>query len=175
MTPTAYSQSTNSYITDYIKVADAKAGAIIGGVVALGTALGATAQPVIAAAHQGPQPTAACVLLCVLYVCTALAMVLAIIHSLGTLSPRTPSAEKSLNSFPDIASMSVDAYATAVAGLNETLICNNYARHNATLARIAMAKFAHVKKSLKSLSVSLYGSFAILVMYFLCQLGQKGS
>jgi hypothetical protein len=175
MTPTTYSQSTNSYITDYIKVADAKAGAIIGGVVALGTALGATAEPVIAAARGASEPSAACILLCTLYVATALTMILAVIFSLGTLLPRIPKSETSLNSFPDIATMGPDAYVAAVASLSEPAICENYSRHNVTLARIAVEKFSHVKRSLKSLSVSLYGSFGILVVYFICQLGQKGS
>lgn len=152
-----YSKGINTYISEYIKIADAKAGSIIGftGLVsgAIATQLYKTIPKIFINSVCFGVGTSVVVGLLIV------ASALVFYFSFLALLPRTPKSKKSLNSFPDIASFGTpEEYADAVKSISsnkEEEIAKNYSYHNWVLSNVAMEKFANIKKSLLWLKASL--------------------
>lgn len=129
-------KNVNSYITDYIKLADTKIGAYITISTAISAALIPTIQKLLLTPNLGYYLT----VLIILYSISVLAFIATLICSLNALSPKTTPA-KSLVSFPDINKLTQDEYLNSYAALTETDLINEYLKHNKTLSEIAINKF----------------------------------
>lgn len=159
----AQARDVGQYIGDYIKFADAKAGLILTFVAAVGAIVGATAPSAFAAAKT-VNVVFAVVLLTALLV-TAGSMVFVTWYTIEAIYPRRPLANASLVSFPDIAAMTADDYANKVAQLSSAQALRDYSLHNATLARIAVAKFAAISRAMWCARIALFGAYAAAVTY----------
>lgn len=153
-----YVRDTNAYITDYIKFGDAKAGAVLGFVTALGGVLVGSA-PAVPWGHAGAAGWASLLLVLALaasFGCGILSAVFCIL----ALAPNTPSA-RSLNSFPDIAHRSATEYHAQVLALaaRDDLV-SEYCWHNWTLANIANTKFRHIGRATRFLKFGVVASGA---------------
>lgn len=140
----SFVQGTNAYLLDYIKFGDAKAGAILTLTIAAAGGAASTGPKALESAKTvGLGASLFTLALLAAVLVFALLVVRACVHA---LRPRVDSA-KSLHSFPDIASMSLDAYVDAVRALPEESISVQYCRHNWTLASVATAKFAEIARA----------------------------
>lgn len=154
-------KSTNQYITDYIKVADAK----IAGYITISSAISALVLPNINR-WLITQPITGWYQL--YYFLFALAVVLfvgTLISAACALSPRVDAA-KSLVSFPDIAATQLDTYISQFLNLKSEEIAAEYLKHNKTLSLIAMNKF----KKLKYATNFCYGWISIYLFLYVIQI-----
>ncbi len=164
---------TNAYLTEYIKVADAKAAAILTFTALVGAVVSATSERVLTASRTAAPWLVGVSALILLAVAGTVAMILW--HTFWTLLPRTQTANKSLNSFPDIASMSPEDFAKQVGSLTADTITTHYSLHNHTLATIANAKFESLKRAMRWLRLTLCATFALALLYAVTTSTSKGS
>jgi hypothetical protein len=163
-----FASKTNTYVLDYIKFADTKAGAILTFAGLVGGGIASTAPKTLADA-KSIEPVLAWCSIGVL----AAALVLAIgvgVYCLRALLPRTPTAA-SLASFPDIAGMALDEYLARVAGLDRTdATAIEYCKHNWTLSKVASAKFKAIGTATRFLrwmllAGAVYGAIAVVIAH----------
>jgi hypothetical protein len=151
---------TNSYLTEYIKFADLKAGSILAIVTALGAATALTATKALTSASMIP--------LCLLWTVGGVLVIAAtgtVWHTVNALSPRTATAAESLHSFPDIAQLELASYSDRVKALNDSTVVDQYLKHNHALARIATSKFTHIAAALSCLRVATIALFGVTLIY----------
>ena len=161
-----FASRTNAYLLDYIKFADAKAGAILTFAGVVGGGIASTAAKTLADARTvaaGIELGAAVVIGAVLVLAIGVAM-----FCLRALAPNTPGAA-SLTSFPDIARMPLDQYVGSVAGLTtDEAAAREYANHNWTLSRVAQSKFDAIKAATRWLRWMIFAGaaygFAVVVI-----------
>lgn len=158
-----FGQHNRVYITDYIKFGDAKAGALIGAGSALSAALGVFTKEFLTAISGMSCWVQVLGLVCSGFV--AISSLLMLWYSVQALSPKTPTANSSLASFPDVAGMSPTDYAARVVQLDAHGIAREYAHVNVTLSRIAAAKFASIARAVWWFRVQLVGASGILLIY----------
>ncbi|WP_437945560.1 Pycsar system effector family protein [Sorangium sp. So ce296] len=158
-----FSSKANAYLTEYVKIADAKAGAILAFAAAVGAVVSATSERMLTTARTAAwwafwlgAVTAAAV---------AVSVLMTLVHTIDALSPRTGKAEHSLHSFPDIANMASEAYVNAVVALTPEAISRNYSLHNHTLAQIALAKFGSIEKAMCWLRIAVLAAFVLALLY----------
>lgn len=166
----SYAEKVNAYLTDYIKFGDAKAGALLTLIGLLGTVIGVTADNVLPRAANEPRWLAA---ILIAGACLVLGTVLTAWFSLNALSPSTPKANWSLNSFPDIALLASSAYVSKLRELDARTILEGYANHNVALAQIAAKKFRAIQRAVFWLRFALFGSFAYAILYALLKVGSR--
>lgn len=168
MNKSDYTQNTNTYITEYIKFGDAKAGSILVFLTALvGAMVSLLLKLIPLAVGHGK---CVIVVLGVGLIVYAYYLFKTVLHSLNALNPRVDNAGQSLNSFPDIASFSRDTeYVDTVEGLSESELTKHYSRHNWALSRIALNKFQQISKSIINLKKSLYFSLLFSAAYLILQ------
>ena len=152
----------NSYVTGYIKVADAK----VAGFVTVSTAISSFILPSLYRWIAEKPINGWYYLFWILLVTASLALVGTFICALNALSPKSNPAN-SLVSFPDISKMTSETYAKAFFDLSEKDLNNEYSKHNVTLSAIAMAKFRWLKYATicsyiwATLFIGLYVCYAI--------------
>jgi len=169
-----FGEKTRAYVTEYIKFADAKAGAIVALVGLVGGALGVSAKPMLGAIASSHWSFG--VLAVSLGVIAAVSGVMCLWHALDALSPRAPQAQRSLASFPDIARIDVDEYVAKARGLDTAGMANEYALVNSTIASIATAKFGSIRGSIWWLRILLLSTYvAALVYAILIAISRGGS
>jgi hypothetical protein len=158
-----FGEKTRSYVTDYIKFGDAKAGSIVALVGLIGGVLGASAKTLLAtmAGSGWPLETFGALV----GAAVAVSGVMCLWYSVDALAPRTPSAEKSLASFPDIATYTAKEYVERIAALDASGIAAEYARVNSTLAWIAKAKFDSIGKAMWWLRGLLLSTYLLVLTY----------
>jgi hypothetical protein len=158
-----FGEKNRAYITEYIKFGDAKAGGIVATVGIVGGALGACVRMTFPAISGSlwilgiPAILAAA--------SAALCGLACLWRALDALAPKTPSANRSLASFPDIASASDQEYAANVATLDTASIAAEYASVNRTLASVATAKFKSINSSLFWLRGLLCSTYLVVIVY----------
>ena len=150
-------------ITDYIKFADAKAGLILALVGALGAVVGYTAPSALAAAREAG--SFAAIVVVGAQVVTAASVALVVYFTFEAVYPRSNSAHAPLVSFPDIAAMKPGDYADKFARASLDEVLRDCALHNATLARIAMAKFKALSRAMWWARVAIFGAYVAAVTY----------
>lgn len=153
MEKSEYCEKINSYITDYIKFGDAKAGSILAFTSAIGGSLISQVDKYYVKAHT----ISACfssMLLLSFILCLFFCLLVAW-HCLRSLSPRTSTAE-SLNSFPDIVKRTAGEYVKDIESVTtEESIAIQYSKHNWTLAHIASKKFSAISTAISFLRLVL--------------------
>lgn len=92
-------------------------------------------------------------------------------HAVAALQPRTVKVEVSLSSFPDLATMTPTSLGKAFSDLDESDIVDHINKHNITLSRIAVAKYASVARSVFWLRLMLIFGFLTLVVVVLTRVG----
>lgn len=156
-------ENTLNYVTDYIKFADAKAGAILGLALVIGGAVFPLANGIISDLNDVP--------FVVLMVLTAIALVvavstvMAVFHSVHAVAPRTGVAGNSVVSFPDIAIMDADDYHTTCARLTSDDLAVHYERLNKTLSNIAAIKFKAIQDSVWWLRVQIFSAYCLGLLF----------
>jgi hypothetical protein len=157
-----FGENTRSYLTDYIKFADGKAGAVLTLGIAVASAAGAVADRTSQSfAHVNGAFSVVAILLGFPVVVST---VMLILHAIRAIAPNTKSAQHSLASFPDIASMRPEDYVAACRGLSEDGAVEAYAQVNARLATIATAKFASITEAVWWLRVQVISTYAICLV-----------
>lgn len=135
-------KDVSSYITGYIKLADAK----IAGYITIGSAISALLIPVISK-WLVSHPHNPCLYFCwILFGIGITLFVAMLICALNAVSPR-PDPAKSLVSFPDIAKMSSAEFTKTFEATSEKELTQEYAKHSAVLADIAAKKFLWLKRA----------------------------
>lgn len=144
-----FADQTNKYVTEYIKLADTKAVAVIA---ATGIAMG-TLGTMIAKILSAQDHINACILysqyglITIASGCFASAFWFAF-HSQW---PRLDSGQISLFSFPDIASQDYNSYVKGVKNLTASSVIDQVCKQNHNLSTITKTKFTLVVRSIKCL------------------------
>lgn len=149
----------NSYITSYIKVADAK----VAGFVSVSAAISGFVLPNLSKWIAENPINGLYYLFWILLTIASLALVGTLICALNALTPKASPAN-SLISFPDIAKMTPDSYKKAYHALSEKDLINEYLKHNVILSSIAVSKF----KWLKYATNCSYVWAVVFVSLYLC-------
>lgn len=136
-------KDVNKYITDYIKLADAKIGAYI----TLSTAFSAVLVPSIVKLFSATDVGCWKPVLILVFLMAIGSYVGTLFYCLNALSPNTKGAT-SLVSFPDINKLTNDEYIQKFNELkDDDALVNEYLKHNKTLSAIVMQKFANLSKA----------------------------
>jgi hypothetical protein len=156
-----HARFTNAYVTDYIKFADAKAGAITAGATA-GMVLVQTLSTSVLEA-----PALGCVARVFAYIFAiggGLALLLAAAFSLCSLIPRIKKSNGSLFSFPDICGQDAPSYLSGLCSLDGKTAFEHLSNQNHNLCNVVSSKFTNQKRAVVCLLVSLplIGLLAIL-------------
>lgn len=147
-----HARFTNAYVTDYIKFADAKAGAITAGSSAGLAALGALANTVLS------KPALECgwhVIAIICAVLGGLVLLGSVAFALMSLIPRVQASSGSLFSFPDICKRSLPDYVASLCGLDDRKALDQLSSQNHTLCVVLNTKFVHQKNAVMCLLGSL--------------------
>lgn len=156
---------TNAYILDYIKFADEKASKLLAVVALIG---GGVATAAVSAMPLLREASACVTLPAILTLVSAAGALVRSIHFLvHALRPQTPTAEKSLASFPDIAEMPIDEYKRRVSLLSGIDARQEVAKHNAVIARICLSKFGAISSAVGAIGIALYLALAFCAFYLL--------
>lgn len=169
MTPAEFGEHSRTYVSAYIKFADAKAG----GVLAIASsAVGAVAfvAPTILEAVEKRGWLFAILMLVPLGAC-ALAAFMTAWHALSALSPRTPPANNSMASFVDVAGMEQASYSDAVATATPSSLGLQYSRVNHTLSVIAKEKFGAIADSVFWTRILILSAYTAVLIYALVRPG----
>lgn len=158
-----HARQVGLHISDYIKFADAKAGLILTFVAGVGALVGVTAPAALAASKEAHVMVLVMVAGAQILIAISVAMVLW--HTMAAIYPRGDQAPASLVSFPDIARMRPDEYVDRVTQASADLVLRHYAMHNATLARIAVAKFVAISLAMRWARVALFAAYVAALAY----------
>jgi Family of unknown function (DUF5706) len=157
-----FGEKNRAYISDFIKFADTKAGAIIALTAAICSLFGANATNIVAATKAAPLWLA--VAAGIGGAVTLLSALLTVWFALKAITPDTGRTTASLASFPDIAALTEDAHCEQLAGLDEAGLIHNYALVNGRMARIACSKYEFIATAMTWMRLLLIASWGILVI-----------
>jgi hypothetical protein len=155
-------QEVSKYISEYIKFADAKAAAVLTIIGMVGALSGVAAPTIFEAASADARLWWGG---CVITGAVAISVVMGIHFTVAALMPRSVGAGESLASFPDIARLDVESYLKRTTGLTAEQVDREYALHNATLARVALAKFTAIRGALWWTRVAMVSGYCEAVLY----------
>lgn len=159
-----YAKSVNSYVSEYVKFGDAKAGSVLGFIIALFGVMISLFSKVLPPLILSD--TCHVIFFAIFVAIYVFFVVKTIIHSLNALSPKFNFASKSLNSFPDIATFDTGKeYSDEVTNLSENDFYVQFSKHNWILSKIAVAKFGEISKAIYNLKVSLFLSVGFSILY----------
>ncbi len=145
-TAIGFATNTNAYLLDYIKFGDTKAGAILALAGVIGGGIASLAPKTLTDALKLSHWLAIGV---ALTLAAALGFAITIaVYCARALAPQTPVAA-SLHSFPDVARMTLEQYASGVDKLTEESATREYVNHNWTLSRIASMKFDAIATAIR--------------------------
>lgn len=162
MDRTEFAARNRDYVTDYIKFADAKAGAILTLGLAVSGLLGSLADKLATILTGAALPIKALTVVGGIVVVASTAMV---VHNIVlALSPRTSGAAKSLASFPDIAADKA-WYLEQCQQLAHETISTHFERHVAHLSSIATEKFDSIRRAVFWLQIQILGAYALVIFY----------
>lgn len=157
--------STNSYITDYIKFADVKAGALLTLSSLLAAGIGRLSFSLFDAL-KGRDSCWCWVVTIVVTIWFGVSLLGTLWMSLRALSPNLQKAKGSLRSFPDIAGRSCERYIQSSLELNsEEQIVSHFCAHNWMLSRIADAKFKALQYAVSWLRSAIIAAFTFALLY----------
>jgi hypothetical protein len=155
-----FASATTEYITDYIKFADAKAGATIGFVT---LALGGTG--VLFEKSLSDLRVGMAILMSIALLIIFISSLVAIFYSIDALRPRSPTTTfKSIASFPDIAAMTEVEFLSAFAGQSTEGMVEARCYHNSILAKLAVAKYRSVSNAVFASQIVLYSTASMIVL-----------
>jgi hypothetical protein len=163
-----FAAQTRDYITDYIKFADSKAGAVL----AVGVAVGGVIGGVSKAFLQEFSHTSALIMApaAVSGVVVAAATAMLLFRAIEALAPDVKPVDSSLASFPDIAS-DPQSFLARSEGLTDTdAIAREFEKHSVQLARIAKLKFDRITQALGWLRIQVFGTYALVLLYVIAAL-----
>jgi hypothetical protein len=138
-------RATRSYITDYIKFGDAKAGAVLGIAVVIAGAVGALLKDSMESIEGANLVLKGWMIVssaAALWSSAGIAW-----HCLAALAPKTKPVA-SLASFPDIAKYAPEVYVAQCAEVADEAWAAEYERHSVGLSMIAQSKFDHIAKAI---------------------------
>lgn len=171
MKPSEFHRDRNSYINEYIRFADAKAGAVLSFMSALMGAIGFLTQEVLKATTIAPPPwlslpkaafilTGGCLLLIVV-----VAAIMVTLRCMKALDPRLSPAHKSLASFPDISTQNASGLTELIGVMasDENAVAEEYAKHNIVISLVAMDKFRAISSSIAWLRAMVIAALVFLV------------
>jgi hypothetical protein len=157
-----FAARNRDYVSDYIKFADAKAGAILAIGLAVSGLLGSLTDKIANLMTDASRPTMIVAVLVALVVVASTAM---LVHNIVVaLSPRTTASAKSLASFPDIAA-DPNWYLEQCQALVADNIAVHFEQHVAQLASIASVKFTHIRNAVFWLQCQILCAYALVVFY----------
>jgi Pycsar effector protein len=162
-----FAADTRSYITDYIKFGDTKAGAVLTLALAVAGAVSTVFEKIIISVHG----VSSCVVVLAVLSGGAVAVgtLVVVWFCVTALSPRVTPAGESLASFPDIAA-NPDAFLEQSKGLTDDEIPRHLEVHVAALAGVANAKFAAIRTAVAWLRVQIIGACLLFVLYVLIRI-----
>lgn len=168
MDKTEFAANTNSYITDYIKLADVKAGALL----TLSSLLTAGIGRLTISLFDALKGRDACWSYCAFIVIIGFVVSLAgtLWKSLQALKPNVEKSKDSLHSFPDIAGRSYEDYIQASQELSWKKIASHFCNHNWTLSHIANAKFKAIQCAIFWLRFTIVTALILALLYCLLAL-----
>lgn len=169
MDRTDFAARTRDYVTDYIKFADAKAGAVLAVGLAVSGLLGSLTDRIAAVLGGVSRPVAVIAAVVALLVVASTAMV--VHHIVEALSPSITSAKKSLASFPDIAA-DQSWYLERCAQLTDRDIASELEQHVSHLSAIACSKFTHIAKAVWWLRIQILGAYTLVVFFVVMRVNQ---
>lgn len=139
-----FARDTRSYVTDYIKFGDAKAGAVLGMAVFIAGAIGALLKDSMESLDGAPLVLKGWMIVCAaIALCSSAAVAW---HCLASLAPKT-NPVSALGSFPDIAKHSPESYVARCSEVPDDGWSKEYERHSVALSTIAQSKFNHIAKA----------------------------
>ncbi len=167
-----FAANTNSYITDYIKFADIKAGTLLTLSSVLAAGLGRFSLSIFDALKA--RDSCCCWVIAIAIVIVlwvAVSLLGTLWKSLSALRPNLPTAKDSLHSFPDIAARSCENYTQSSKKLNsEDEIVSHFCAHNWTLSHIADVKFKKLQSAVPFLGSAILAAFFLAGFYFFIKL-----
>jgi hypothetical protein len=152
-----FGENTRQYVAEFVRFADAKAGALLTFSSVVAASLGALCSPALG--HFGtPHPvwTFVAVVASLPFI---VATVMTALRCVEALAPRTPAAADSLTSFPDIASVSPEEYVSRVRALPVEGISDEYAKLNSQLSRVSVAKYTALSQAAWWLRVQILSAY----------------
>ena len=164
MNKSEFVASTNSYITDYIKFADVKAGALLTLSSLLAAGIGRLSFGLFDSLEG--RDSCWCWAITVVTIWVGVSLLGTLWMSLRALSPNLQKAKDSLRSFPDIAGCKCEDYTQSSLKLNsEEEIVSHFCAHNWTLSRIADAKFKALQCAVSWLRSAIIAAFTFALLY----------
>lgn len=165
-----YAYQVNTYITDYIKFGDAKAGSVLAFISLVIGGMAPFLSKVIDDLNiNNSFFLKITITIFLLFYAGSLALV--IWHSLRALSPCFYKTEETLNSFPHISEFVTDStYVKKFEQMSTSDIEVHYSRHNWALAKTASQKFTEITKSLFYLKVSLALTAVPIIFYIVIKI-----
>jgi len=152
-----FGENTRQYVAEFVRFADAKAGALLTFSSVVSATLGALCAPSLARfreAHSGWSWVALAAALPFV-----VSTVMTVMRSVESLSPRTPAADESLASFPDIAAMESAEFLSRSRALPASSIADQYTMINWQLSRVAAAKYAALSKAAWWLRIQIFSAY----------------
>ena len=159
MNKVEFAASTNSYITDYIKFADVKAGVLLTVSGLLAGGLGKLSLSIFELLKD--QDNCWYLVVAIVIIGVGVSLLCTLWMSLRALKPDIKNAEDSLHSFPDIAKCSCKDYTQSSLGLSCDEIVSHFCAHNWTLSRIANAKFKALQCAISWLRSAIIAAFIL--------------
>lgn len=169
-----FAANTNSYITDYIKFADVKAGVLLTVSGLLTGGLGKLSLSLFDLLKSQDNCWYS-VIAIVTMLCVGLGLFGTLWMSFKTLNPSLSEAENSLHSFPDIAERSCEDYTRSSLELSYDEIVSHFCTHNWTLSYIANTKFKSLQCAISWLRLAIIAAFIWGVLYVFLSLTVKES
>lgn len=161
--------STNSYITDYIKFADLKAGALLTLSSLIAAGLGKFSDSLFDVLKGRDSCWYWFTVIVIIFV--GVSLLVTLWRTLSALHPNLKKAKDSLHSFPDIAARSCEDYTQSAKKLDSgEKIVSHFCAHNWTLSRIANAKFQALQRAFFWLRLAIVGAFFLFSLYFYLKL-----
>lgn len=159
-----FAARNRDYVTDYIKFADAKAGAILAIGLAVSGLLGSLADKFASLFTGEALPLVLGIVAAVVAIVVVASTAMLVHNIVVALSPRTTAAAKSLASFPDIAA-DPSWYLEQCKALLPDSTAIHFEQHVAQLAAIAAVKFGHIRNAVFWLQFQILSAYALVVFY----------
>lgn len=154
-----FGDDTRSYVAEFIRFADAKAGAILTFSALVASSIGTLSAKSLANYSQTHWAWSAVALVAAIPFVTATAMTL--IRCIEAIAPRTSEASGSLASFPDVAKLPPERYAELCRALTPDALSDEFAKVNVQLSVVASAKYASIRQASHWLLAQVLSGYVI--------------
>lgn len=168
MNKNEYSHEINKYITDYIKLADAKAATVLtflafslGGMFGLIKFILSKSSEESLSNYRVP----IFILGGFILVATLIFTLITILKVFKAIKPDVKRSTKSINSFPNINQFkTVDEYTKEISKISEDDISKEYSKHNWEISNICVEKHTNLGEAIDNFKLSIIGM--VLLLFF---------